>query len=132
MVDAVEHPDHYTLQPVECINITAYCSFCVGSAIKYLWRYEHKGKPLEDLAKARKYVQFIKADQKTLREQDTDIALDLLDKVSQCRFNYIQQKCIESLLYIDRKPSPSVIEETLRELELDIGKLIAGVKAHAE
>jgi len=32
-------------------------SFCVGNAIKYLMRAEYKGKQLEDLAKARWYIE---------------------------------------------------------------------------
>ena len=30
--------------------------YCKGNVIKYLWRYENKDKPLEDLKKARWYI----------------------------------------------------------------------------
>ena len=57
--DTVNHPPHYTQHPsgVECIEITEWHNFCVGNAIKYLWRAGHKGDDaLEDLRKARWYV----------------------------------------------------------------------------
>jgi hypothetical protein len=31
-------------------------SFCVGNAIKYLWRADLKGRSIEDLEKARWYI----------------------------------------------------------------------------
>lgn len=54
----VDHPPHYTSHPsgIECIQVTEHMSFCVGSAIKYLWRANHKGTRIEDLRKARWYV----------------------------------------------------------------------------
>jgi hypothetical protein len=56
--DPVNHPAHYTSHPsgVEVIVITEHLSFCVGNAVKYLLRAEYKGKQLEDLAKARWYI----------------------------------------------------------------------------
>ena len=49
---------------MECIEITKYYDFCTGNAIKYLWRaglkteegYSNKDKELEDLKKARWYI----------------------------------------------------------------------------
>jgi hypothetical protein len=58
--DAVNHPKHYTSHPsgVECIAITEHMNFCVGNAIKYLWRAGLKSdSPVEDLRKARWYIE---------------------------------------------------------------------------
>jgi hypothetical protein len=57
--DMVNHPPHYTRHPsgVECIEVTEHMGFCVGNAIKYLWRADLKGNALEDLEKARWYVE---------------------------------------------------------------------------
>ena len=55
--DNVNMPSHYTQLPIECIDVTEHFTFCVGNALKYLWRHQHKGKPLEDLKKAAWYVQ---------------------------------------------------------------------------
>ena len=55
--DMVNHPPHYTSHPsgVECIQVTEHQNFCIGNAIKYLWRCDGKNG-LEDLKKARWYV----------------------------------------------------------------------------
>jgi len=57
--DAVNHPPHYTSHPsgIECIQITEHMSFCLGNAIKYIWRADEKGKAIEDLEKARWYIE---------------------------------------------------------------------------
>ena len=58
MNDPVNHPKHYTEHPsgVECIEITEHMNFCVGNAFKYLWRAGLKGEQIEDLRKARWYI----------------------------------------------------------------------------
>ncbi len=58
MNDPVNHPKHYTAHPsgVECIEVTEHMNFCVGNAIKYLWRSGLKGEQIEDLRKARWYI----------------------------------------------------------------------------
>ena len=63
MTDMVNHPPHYTSDPsgVECIEITQHRNFCIGNAIKYLWRAGLKddgsgGKQIEDLKKAVFYI----------------------------------------------------------------------------
>lgn len=64
--DSVNHPKHYTSHPskVECIEITEHYNFCIGNAIKYLWRCglkdealtDPKLKQIEDLKKAIWYI----------------------------------------------------------------------------
>ena len=55
--DPVNLPSHYTQLPVECIDITEHFNFTLGNAIKYIWRADHKGKPIEDLRKAVWYLE---------------------------------------------------------------------------
>lgn len=58
--DAVNHPRHYCSHPsrVECIEIVEHFSFCVGNAVKYLWRAGLKSEDArEDLLKARWYIE---------------------------------------------------------------------------
>lgn len=59
MSDAVEHPKHYTQHPsgVECIQITEHMNFCRGNAIKYIWRAGDKDDELQDLRKAKWYLE---------------------------------------------------------------------------
>jgi len=58
MNDNVNHPKHYTNHPsgVEAIEITEHFNFNKGNAIKYIWRSADKGKEVEDLRKARWYI----------------------------------------------------------------------------
>ncbi len=66
MTDNVNHPKHYTSHPsgVECIQVTEHYDFCIGNAIKYLWRAglkEEQGqtdveKEIEDCLKAIWYI----------------------------------------------------------------------------
>ena len=55
--DPVNSPRHYTSSPsgVECITVAEHLNFCIGNAMKYLWRADLKNG-LEDLKKARWYV----------------------------------------------------------------------------
>jgi hypothetical protein len=57
--DPVNHPKHYTEHPsgVECIQITEHMSFCLGNAVKYVWRADLKNDAIEDLKKAMWYIE---------------------------------------------------------------------------
>ena len=56
--DPVNHPSHYISHPsgIECIQITRWMNFNLGNVIKYVWRAGNKGNALEDLKKARWYL----------------------------------------------------------------------------
>lgn len=56
--DPVHHPVHYTSHPsgIECISVTKHFNFCLGNAIKYIWRADLKGNAIEDLEKAAFYI----------------------------------------------------------------------------
>ena len=65
MNDPINSPAHYTSspakctgcgKPIECIDVTEHMTFSVGNAVKYLWRAGLKGDLLEDLKKARWYI----------------------------------------------------------------------------
>ena len=57
--DKINHPPHYTAHPsgVECIQITEHFCFNLGNVLKYLWRADEKGAPIDDLRKAEWYLQ---------------------------------------------------------------------------
>lgn len=58
MTDNVNHPAHYEANgPFECIELAQHFNFCIGNAIKYVWRHMDKGHPVEDLNKAIWYIQ---------------------------------------------------------------------------
>lgn len=56
--DTVEHPHHYTFGGIEIIDaIEAWeLGFHLGNVVKYVARAPHKGCYLEDLRKARWYL----------------------------------------------------------------------------
>ncbi len=56
--DPVNHPAHYTSHPsgVEAITIAEHMGFCLGNALKYIWRADLKADAIEDLKKARFYL----------------------------------------------------------------------------
>tara|TARA_R110000822_G_scaffold262282_1_gene386670 strand:- start:3230 stop:3466 length:237 start_codon:yes stop_codon:yes gene_type:complete len=58
MNDSVNSPSHYTSHPsgVEAIDITRHFNFNLGNVIKYVWRAGLKGENIEDLQKARFYI----------------------------------------------------------------------------
>lgn len=63
-VENVEHPAHYKKNGTECIDWIKeamtedeFRGYLKGNALKYIWRYENKGKPVEDLMKARWYLE---------------------------------------------------------------------------
>jgi len=58
MNDPVNHPSHYTSHPsgVEVIQITEHMNFCLGNAVKYILRADHKGNAVQDLEKAAWYI----------------------------------------------------------------------------
>ena len=64
MTDNVEHPSHYNAGGVETIEgIKAalgdgFSDYCLGNVLKYVWRCKHKGKLVEDLRKAAKYLEW--------------------------------------------------------------------------
>ena len=64
--DKVNHPKHYTSHQsgIEAIQITEHYDFCIGNAIKYLWRSglkqdadkSNSDKEIEDLQKSVWYI----------------------------------------------------------------------------
>ena len=56
--NAVAHPTHYTNHPsgIECIQITEHMGFNLGNALKYIWRCDLKNDAIEDLKKAKWYI----------------------------------------------------------------------------
>ena len=56
--DPVNHPPHYNGHPsgIECIEIVRHMGFNLGNATKYIWRADLKQDAIEDLKKARWYI----------------------------------------------------------------------------
>ena len=61
--DAVSHPAHYTQGGIECIDAmraalthAEFVGYLRANTIKYIWRYDRKGAPVQDLRKASWYL----------------------------------------------------------------------------
>lgn len=54
----VKHYKTGAIEPIDYI-ISNDLSFAEGNVVKYITRYKHKGTPVEDLKKARDYINFI-------------------------------------------------------------------------
>lgn len=56
--DLVNHPSHYNsrVPGIEAIDVTEHFNFNLGNAIKYIWRADDKGNPIQDLQKAVWYL----------------------------------------------------------------------------
>ena len=66
LFNVVDNPEHYIKGSLECIDWIReeltdeeYKGYLKGNVMKYLWRYEDKGKPVQDLCKAKKYIDFM-------------------------------------------------------------------------
>ena len=64
--DVVHNPSHYNTGTIECImaieeSMTpeGFKGYMKGNVLKYLWRYEYKGKPMQDLQKAMWYLRHL-------------------------------------------------------------------------
>ena len=91
MHDPVNHPDHYCSHPsgVECIRITEHFDFCIGNAIKYLWRAGLKADRLEDLEKAQWYIN--REIQRLKHERHEKEVLDHWKKDAEAKVAYLDQ-----------------------------------------
>ena len=66
--DMVNSPSHYNQSGIECIAAIQaalgpnFKYYLQGNIMKYLWRFDYKGKPLEDLQKAQWYLNTLMED----------------------------------------------------------------------
>ena len=61
--DVVNNPSHYNTGDIECIDAikesmssVAFKGYLKGNCMKYRWRYDYKGKQVQDLQKAGWYL----------------------------------------------------------------------------
>ena len=66
--DMVNSPSHYNQSGIECIAAIQaalgpnFKYYLQGNVMKYMWRFDYKGKPLEDLQKAQWYLNTLMED----------------------------------------------------------------------
>lgn len=95
---AVEHPSHYTSGGIECIDAMKamlagyeqakivtkfYWHFLSGQVLKYLWRWPLKERPLQDLKKARWYLDRLIEDVENQDHAVTELHFDMGKEISE-------------------------------------------------
>lgn len=80
--DPVQNPSHYMLNglDIEAIDVIrsvlgdGFAAYCRGNVLKYLIRADHKGRRVEDLRKAAKYIEWeIEAREEERRKDDKEV-----------------------------------------------------------
>jgi hypothetical protein len=69
--EAVDHPSHYNSGAIEVIDAIEdwNLDFNAGNVVKYVARHEHKANPIEDLKKARWYLDRLISNYEQHKEQ---------------------------------------------------------------
>ena len=65
--DMIKAPDHYTFRGQECSDVISTMTaksngkiaYYEGAICKYMYRYPMKGTPIQDLMKARQYIEML-------------------------------------------------------------------------
>ena len=61
--EKINHPDHYNSGKYEVMDVIEDAGFgegfCLGNALKYILRAKHKENYVEDLKKAKWYIDYI-------------------------------------------------------------------------
>ena len=96
--DNVDHPSHYTSGGIECIDAMKamlagyeqakiatkfYWHFLAGQVLKYLWRWPLKERPLQDLKKARWYLDRLITDVENQDHAVTELHSDMGKEISE-------------------------------------------------
>lgn len=95
---AVDHPSHYASGGIECIDAMKamlagyeqakiatkfYWHFLSGQVLKYLWRWPLKERPLQDLKKARWYLDRLIGDVENQDHAVTELHFDMGKEISE-------------------------------------------------
>ena len=91
MEEQVNHPSHYNqgIEPIEVIE-SWELNFSLGNAIKYILRSPYKGKQIEDLEKARWYID--REIERLKKERDRDILQEIKNNTNLSADKFIKLK----------------------------------------
>jgi len=114
--DIVNKPKHYNMHSssIECIEIVQHLSFCLGNAVKYIWRAALKNEnPIEDYKKAIYYLKKELEMNKNYVDfpHSNKIFAELISKLSKYD-DLIGRtfKCIINNNYFNNKALPQIIK----------------------
>lgn len=130
--DVVNHPKHYNTHPsgIECVEYLELLPGNLAHVCVYVWRHEHKGRPIEDLEKA---LWFLRREvRRSLSEQqEATKFLQIVDRYqpgvrAEERLRplqpFIEQQdfvacAVEALLTYEVTQAIRIVEEHLAELK---------------
>ncbi len=120
--DAVEKPFHYNQYEHEVIELTECLGFCLGNAVKYILRAPFKGREVEDLKKAKWYLERLVDQQVNLRDEIllADKHIDRLKALAETYDNETVSVLIDAAFDRDLEELTSVIgdlEMQIKDLE---------------
>lgn len=81
--DPVDRPDHYTIGGIETVDfiVAKELNYLLGNVVKYVSRAPYKGRMLEDLKKAARYLK-IQIFLLELEEKEKEAAIAARESVS--------------------------------------------------
>lgn len=89
--DQVNHPSHYTQQPHECQDFRDIMAGPLSDAFKYLWRFEDKKNPEQDIRKAMWYVNRAFQSNITVRRYHREFINTYAKRLMECHFDHMEQ-----------------------------------------
>ena len=99
-MDDTTNPKHYKQHPsgIECIVLTQHMGFCLGNALKYIWRVDlkHNDGGIEDLRKARWYIE--KEIVKRMNNNENKISRDNDRQREEPEYDATSDRFVERLL----------------------------------
>lgn len=106
--DPVNHPAHYLTHRsgIECIQITEHLNFCLGNALKYIWRADEKGDAINDLSKAAWYIEREITRRKALADIEN---ARLLGVIADCLEKDMSTKSASSTCLISQTDSAALV-----------------------
>lgn len=117
--DAVEKPFHYNQYEHEVIELTECLGFCLGNAVKYILRAPFKGREVEDLKKAKWYLERLVDQQVNLRDEIllADKHIDRLKALAETYDNETVSILIDAAFDRDHEELTSVIGDLEMQVE---------------
>ena len=99
-MDDTTNPKHYKEHPsgIECITLTEHMGFCLGNALKYIWRVDlkHNDGGIEDLRKARWYIE--KEIEKRMNRNESKVSRNNDRQREEPEYDAASDRFIERLL----------------------------------
>lgn len=114
------NPTHYQNSLVECIQISEHLGFCLGNAIKYLWRAglkhtDHKGIET-DTNKAKWYIHRLQTSPPPTLADDTQYSLRLILADEFMGADLDRAELIRQVLEPFLQPTPKTDPKTIKQI----------------